>query len=301
MGLPRDRRVLVAFAGVVLLGGTNLVLVVVTTRELDPLWSAALRFGGAGLLATLAAVAMRLRIPPARIFAVSVVYGSLAFFIGFALFYWGTQRVPAGIASVIMGSVPLLTFFLATTQRIERFRARGLLGASLAIVGIGLISARPPAGSLPILPMLAVVGAATSAAQSAIIVRRIPDAHPLVMNAVGMTTGAVLLLVSSLLAGESHTLPVSTGVRSALIVMITTSPLLFVLFVFVIQRWSVTAASYQLVLFPLVSIVLAAILLDEPISASILIGAPLVLLGVYVGALAPDRSRSEAAAGASTG
>lgn len=280
---------LVAFAGVVLLGGTNLVLVVFTTRELDPFWSASLRFGNAGLLASLAAIAMGLRVPRGRVLAVSVLYGFLGFFMGFALFYWGTQRVPAAIASVIMGSVPLLTFFLALTQRIERFRMRGLLGACLAIVGIGVISARPPEGSLPILPLLAVFGAAASAAQSAIVVRRIPDAHPLVTSAVGMVTGAVMLLLTSALAGETHALPASSGVWIALMVMVVTSPLLFVLFVFVIQRWSATAASYQFVLFPLVSILLAAILLDESISASILIGAPLVLLGVYVGALAPDR------------
>lgn len=292
---------LLAFAGVVLLGGTNLVLVVVTTRELDPFWSAALRFTGAALLASLAALALGLTIPRGRVLAVSVLYGSLTFFMGFAMFYWGTQQVPAGIASVIMGSVPLLTFFLAMAQRIERFRVRGLVGACLAIVGIGLISARPPAGSLPILPLLAVVGAAGCAAQGSIVVRRIPGAHPLMTNAVGMAAGAALLVVTSLLAGESHALPVSSGVWTALLVMVGTSPLLFVLFVFVIQRWSVTAASYQLVLFPLVSIVLAAILLDEPISASILVGAPLVLLGVYVGALAADRRRSGAPVGAPAG
>jgi drug/metabolite transporter (DMT)-like permease len=298
MALPRDRRVLVAFAGVVLLGGTNVVLVVVTTRELDPFWSAALRFGSAALLASLAALALGLTVPRGRVLAVSVIYGMLTFFAGFALFYWGTKQVPAGIASVILGSVPLLTFFLAVAQRIERFRVRGLVGAVLAIVGIGLISARPPAGSLPILPLLAVIGAAAGAAQGSIVVRQIPGTHPLVTNAVGMAAGAALLVVTSLLAGESHALPVSSSVWAALLVMVATSPLLFVLFVFVIQRWSVTAASYQLVLFPLVSIVLAAILLDEPISASILVGAPLVLLGVYVGALAPDRRRSEEPAGA---
>jgi drug/metabolite transporter (DMT)-like permease len=49
------------------------------------------------------------------------------------------------------------------------------------------------------------------------------------------------------------------------------------------------------VLFPLVSIPLSAILLDEHISASLLLGAPLVLLGVWVGALAPDRGPRVAA------
>ena len=287
---------LFAFAGVVILGGTNLVLIVVTTEELDPFWSATLRFGGAGVLASLAVLALGLSFPRGRLLGVSVGYGFLAFFLGFASFYWASQQVPAGIASVIMGSVPLLTFLLATAQRIERFRMRGLLGACLAIVGIAVISARGSGGSLPILPLLAVVGAAASAAQSAIVIRRIPGAHPLVTNAVGMIAGSSMLLLTSVLAGESRSLPISQRVWVALAIMVGTSPLLFVLFVFVVQRWSATAASYQLVMFPLVSIVLAAILLDEPVSVSLLVGGPLVVLGVYVGALAPDRARSEAVA-----
>ena len=289
MPLPVDRRVLFAFAGVVVLGGTNLVLVVVTTRELDPLWSAGLRFGGAALLALIAVAALRLPLPAGRVLAIAAVYGALAFFLGFALFYWGVQRVPAGVASVIMGAVPLLTFLLAFAQRIERFRMRGLVGACLAIAGIALISARPSGAAIPVLSLLAVVGAAASAAQAAIVVRRMPDVHPLVANAVGLVVGAVLLLATSFVVGEQHVAPESRGAGVAIAVMVVSTPLLFVLFVFVVQRWSASAASYQFVLFPLVSVVLASLLLDEPVAASLLIGAPLVLLGTYVGALMPDR------------
>jgi drug/metabolite transporter (DMT)-like permease len=290
MGLPADRRVLAAFAAVVLLGGTNLVLVVVTTRELDPLWAAGLRFGAAAVLAFAAVALLRLPVPRGRVLLASIAYGALAFFLGFALFYWGTREVPAGIASVVMGAVPLLTFYLALAQRLERFRLRGLVGACLAIVGIAVISARSP-GSLPVVPLLAVFGSAATAGQAAITIRRIRDVHPLTVNAIGLASGGVLLLATSAVAGESHALPSSPGVWAALAVMVASTPLLFVLFVLVVQRWSASAASYQFAMFPLVSIVLGSILLDEQVSAALLVGAPLVILGVYVGALAPDRAR----------
>jgi drug/metabolite transporter (DMT)-like permease len=291
MGLPADRRVLVAFLATVLLGGTNLVLVVVTTRELDPFWSAGMRFAAAAVLALGAVAVLRLPIPKGRVLAISIAYGALAFFLGFALFYWGTQEVPAGIASVVMGAVPLLTFYLALAQRLERFRLRGLVGACLAMVGIAVISARSP-GSLPLVPLLAVFGAAATAGQAAITIRRIREVHPLTVNAVGLATGGALLLATSAVAGESHALPATPEVWAALIVMVVSTPLLFVLFVYVVQRWSASAASYQFALFPLVSILLGSILLDEEVSAALLVGAPLVILGVYVGALAPDRTRS---------
>ena len=291
MALPIDRRVLVAFASVVVLGGTNLVLVVFTTRELEPFWAAGLRFGGAALIALLAVAALGLPLPRGRVLAVSITYGVFAFFGSFALFYWGTQRVPANVASVIVGSVPLMTLLLAVPQGLERLRARAVAGACLSIAGIALISASSSAGPLPIVPLIAVVLAAASAAQGGITVRKIPDAHPVAVNAVGMSVGAALLLVSSVVSGEPHPMPASGAVVVALAVMIVSSPLLFALYVFIVQRWSASAAAYTLVLFPLVSIQLAAILLDEPISVSLLIGAPLVLLGVYVAVLAPDRDR----------
>jgi drug/metabolite transporter (DMT)-like permease len=292
-GASPDRRVLGAFVTVVLLGGTNLVLVVVTTRKLEPFWAAGLRFTGAAILAFVVAAVLHLVVPRGRALVVSMIYGVLAFGLGFGLFFWGTRHIPAGIASVILGSVPLLTFLLAVVQGLERFRIRGLVGAVLAILGIGVISAEAPPGSLPILPLLAVVGGAVATAEAAIIVRRIPGEHPLSVNAVGMAVGAVLLMLASVVSGEPHAAPWSAGATLPLLIMIVTSPLLFELYVVVVQRWSASAAAYQLVLFPLVSIPLSALLLDETISLSLLVGAPLVLLGVYVGALAPDKRRSQ--------
>jgi len=289
MTAPQDRRVLLAFFAVVILGGTNLVLVVDVNRHLHPLWGAALRFLGAGLLSCLDVLVLRQPLPRGRALGVSVIYGVFGFALSFGLFFWGTRHVPAGIASVIMGTVPLLTLVLAAVQGLERFRWRGLVGALLAIAGIAVISAREPSGSLPVLSVLAVVGAATAAAQAAITIRRIPGAQPLPVNAVGMAVGATLLLIGAVVTGESLKAPSTVGVTIALLVMIVTSPLLFALYVLVVQRWSASAAAYQLVLFPLVSIPLSALLLDESVSPAILIGAPLVLLGVWVGALAQDR------------
>ena len=287
MSLPTDRRVLAAFLAVVLLGGTNLVLILVTTRELDPLWSAGLRFSGAAVLTILAARVVGSSMPRGRELRLAALYGLLGFGISFGLFYTGTQRVPAGVASVVLGSVPLLTLLLASVQRLEPFRIRGLIGACITIAGIALISSQAPDDTVPLLPLLAVVGAAVTAAQSSLTVRRIRDVHPLVVNAVGLTVGAIALLTFSRLSGESQALPVTTSARVAIVFMVLTTPVLFLLFVFVIQRWTASAGSYVLVLFPLVSIPLAAILLDESVSSSLLVGAPLVVVGVYVGALAP--------------
>jgi drug/metabolite transporter (DMT)-like permease len=60
---------------------------------------------------------------------------------------------------------------------------------------------------------------------------------------------------------------------------------LFIIYVFVVQRWTASGASYQFVLFPVVAAIAAALVLNETLDASLAIGGTLVIAGTYVGAL----------------
>jgi drug/metabolite transporter (DMT)-like permease len=213
------------------------------------------------------------------------VYGVLSFSIAYAFFYWGSQEVPAGLGGTIMASVPLLTAMLAAAHRLERLRLRGVLGAAIALTGIAVMSSGALAGDVALVSVLAVVVAAAAAAESGIVLKLLPSAHPVMTNAIGMSVGAVLLLSLSLATGESWRPPESPSVWGAIVYLAIASPFLFMLVVYVVQRWTVTGASYQFVLFPIVSVIGGALLLGEDVTSSLLIGAPLVLVGVYVGAL----------------
>jgi drug/metabolite transporter (DMT)-like permease len=188
-----------------------------------------------------------------------------------------------------MASVPLLTVMLAAVHRLERLRLRGVIGALVALTGIAVMSSGALAGDVSIVSVLAIVIAAAAAAESGIVLKLLPSAHPVVTNAIGMSVGAMLLLVLSLVASESWEMPLSPSVRAAVLYLAIASPFLFMLVVYVIQRWTATGASYQFVLFPIVSVIGGALLLGEGVTSSLLLGAPLVLAGVYIGAL----SRSE--------
>jgi drug/metabolite transporter (DMT)-like permease len=61
----------------------------------------------------------------------------------------------------------------------------------------------------------------------------------------------------------------------------------FGLYLFVLGRWTASATSYEFVLVPLVGILLAAWLLGERTSSTFAVGALVVLLGVYLGAVRP--------------
>jgi drug/metabolite transporter (DMT)-like permease len=280
-----DRRILGAFAGVVLLAGSNIVAVRFSNRELEPFWGAALRFLGASAILWLLVVRGRYRVPKGRMLAGPIVYGVLSFSLAYAFFYWGSQEVPAGLGGTIMASVPLLTVFLAAAHRLEPLRLRSVGGALVALAGIGVMSSGALAGDVRVASVLAILVAAAAAAESGIVLQLLRDAHPVVTNAIGMSVGAVTLLGTALVTGERLALPGSPSVRAAVLYLAIASPFLFMLVVYVIRRWSASAASYQFVLFPIVSVIGGALLLGEPVTVSLVVGAPLVLVGVYLGAL----------------
>jgi drug/metabolite transporter (DMT)-like permease len=237
-------------------------------------------------------VARRHALPRGRAMAGAIAYGVLSFLVAYAFFYWGSLEVPAGLGGTIMASVPLLTVILAAAHGLEPLRLQAVLGAVMALAGIALMSSGALEGDVSLVSVVAVAIAASAAAESGIVLKLTPGAHPVVTNAVGMSVGAVLLLLLSANAGESWQLPEAASVGIAVVYLVVASPILFMLFVYVVRRWTATGASYQFVLFPIVSVIGGAALLGEPVTGALVVGAPLVLLGVYLGALSGSVSKT---------
>jgi drug/metabolite transporter (DMT)-like permease len=103
--------------------------------------------------------------------------------------------------------------------------------------------------------------AAASMAEAGIVVKKFPRSHPIMMNAVGMTVGAIMLSVASLLSGEAWTIPTlaSTWLAFGYIVVFVTV-IAFFLYLFVLGRWTASGTSYGFVLIPLITVVLATTL-----------------------------------------
>jgi drug/metabolite transporter (DMT)-like permease len=273
--------------GTVLAGG-NAVGVRVSNRELDPLWGAGLRFLlAASLLASVMAV-MKLTLPRGRALLGVVIYGALIFGGAFSFAYYALLDIHAGLGQTLLALVPLATLLLAVMQGEEHLRVAAVVGTLLSIAGIGVISGVSGSEAVPVLSLLAVLGAVLCFAQATVLVRSFPPVHPITTNAVGMAVGAAILLTFSLLLSESIALPESgeTWLALAYMVVLGSGPV-FVLYVVVVRLWGASRAAYTFVLIPLVTVVLSAWIDDEPIGAGLVLGGLLVLAGVYVGALRP--------------
>jgi drug/metabolite transporter (DMT)-like permease len=287
---------LVAFIVMSVFAGGNAVAIRFSNRELEPLWGAALRFGLAAAVLLAVMAVLRLELPRGRALTGALLYGSLTFGAAFALAYYALLRMHAGFGQTLLALVPLATLLLAMLHRQERLRRGAVVGALLALLGVGVMSQAPVRESLPLLSLLAAVGAAFCFAEGAILVRRFPPVHPVTINALGMTTGAVLLVVGALLAGETITLPARDETWAAIGYLVCIgSVLVFVLYVLVLRYSSASRAAYEFVLIPVVTLALSAWLDDEPVGSGLVLGGLLVLAGVYVGALRrPSRERARA-------
>lgn len=282
------RAVLAAFLISSILAGGNAVGVRFSNRELDPFWGAALRFSTTGVLLLLWVRVRGIAMPRGREWSGPIVFGLFNFAIAFSLAYYGLVEVQAGFGQTILALMPLFTLLLAVAHRQERLTGRGMFGTLIAAAGVAVMSGPSVADGIPLLSVLALVGAAVAFGEAAVLVKRFPRVHPIAMNAVAMTSGALVMAVVSLLVGETWAVPSRGETWLALgYLVIVGSAIVFSLYLYVLEHWSASRASYGLVIVPVVTIFLSTWLDDERLGVGLIVGAMLVLAGVYVGALRP--------------
>jgi drug/metabolite transporter (DMT)-like permease len=281
---------LTTFAAVVVIGGANFVAVRVSNQELAPFWGAGFRFSLAALLFVVIALLLRVRWPrDRRQVALIGLYGLLSFTISYALMYWALVRVNASMAAVLLAAVPLITPLLAAVHKMERLRMRSMAGALIALVGITIMTVGPAGLMIPAGGLAAIAIAAVAVSESVIIGKKVSVNHPVVTNAIGMPIGAVGLLALSLIVGEPWALPRQASVIGAVAYLsVIGSVVLFVGILMVMRTWTSSATSYAFVLFPVMTLLIEAWLLDEPLTVRSVAGAVIVMTGVWFGALAPS-------------
>jgi drug/metabolite transporter (DMT)-like permease len=278
------------FVAIALIGGGNPVGVAIVVDELDPLWAAAVRFAAAGAIFALGMVLFRIPIPHGRALAGSLLYGMLGFFAAFTCLFWGFQETPPGTGQIIIALVPLLTLGLAIAHGLERFSPRALIGALIALGGLAFLVNDRIEANVPPLSLLAVVAGGVFLAESGVILKLTPRAHPVASNAVGMLAGSVGLVVLSAIVGDTWRAPTQPDTWAAMIFLVLGgSVAVFGLYAFLLGRWSASAVSYILLLQPLPTLVYSALLRGEPLTPALIVGGAIMLLGVYIGALSASR------------
>jgi drug/metabolite transporter (DMT)-like permease len=288
MRQPADSKTYAAFFLAMVIGGANFIAVSLSNREVPPFFGATLRFAIATVLFFLIALVWRIPLARGRDAVGAVFYGLLSVGVSYAFLYYALVGLHAGTVAVIVASVPLFTLAIAVLFGQERLTINRVAGGILAIIGIVIL--RGFGGDFVPSYFFAAVFGAMAIAASSVVAKAYPNVHPINMNAIGTAAGTILLTISSIVFGEQWTLPrESSTLISIAWLVIAGSVGLFQLWLFVIKRWTASATVYALTGMPVVAAGLGIFILDQSITMQVLAGGVLVIMAVYVGAIAGQR------------
>jgi len=287
-----ERSVLIAFFFFILVVGGASVAIRMTYAELAPFWAGTSRFALAALAFWVLVFFRKLPVPKGRALLGALLFGILTVGLAFILIGWGLVATPASRYQILMAMVPLLTVFLASLHGIETITKRGVFGSLLAVAGIAFTVGGASTSNVSLPHVAAIIIAAVFISEGGVLIKKFPPNPPVMTNAIGMTVGAIILGLASLVSGEAWNIPTQTSTWLAFIYLVVfVTVVAFLLYMFVLGKWSASGTSYGFVMVPLVTIVVASTLAGEEITLNFLIGAGLVLAGVLVGALLPSKTK----------
>jgi drug/metabolite transporter (DMT)-like permease len=133
-------KTLLAFAILYLVWGSTYLAIRVGVREVPPFVFAAIRFSVAGLVLYGWMIARGERSPSGRQWASAFLLGLLIFVLDYGLLFWAEQRVPSGIAAVMLATIPA---FMALSEiiflRTQRLTFRLALALLIGLGGVGVL------------------------------------------------------------------------------------------------------------------------------------------------------------------
>lgn len=273
---------------VYLVWGSTYLAIAITVETLPPLLSAGIRFLFAGSL-IVGWLAVRgqgatLRVTRSQLGGAALV-GTLLLASGNGLVVLAERTVPSGLAALVVASVPL---WLQVLRRItgERIPGATVLGVAVGFGGVlFLVVPRGLSGQTDPIGLLTLVGATISWAIGTFLSQRITmPRDPLASTGLQMLAGGVALTVVALITGEAGRLePASYSGRSiaALIYLVVFGSLVaFTAYTWLLQHAPVSQVATYAYVNPVVAVVLGALVLAEPITPSVIIGAAVIIAAV---------------------
>lgn len=284
-------KTLISFGIIYLVWGSTYFAIRVGVAQMPPLLMAAMRFTAAGLVLLAWALTRGERVPNRRQWAAIVLLAFLAFVVDYGFLFWAEQRVPSGMAAVILATIPA---FIAISEilwlRTQRFTLR--LGAALVIGLAGVVVLVDPSlgvGGSPVYLYGAiglVVGAASWATAS-VLTRLLPVPDSKVVSAgAQMLTGGLLLGLAAAAFGQLHRFDpqaVSAAAWLALLYLIVAGSIMgFTAYTWLIHHQSPTKVGTYAYVNPVIAVAIGYFLGGETLDLRTVLGAVFVIVSVLI-------------------
>jgi drug/metabolite transporter (DMT)-like permease len=299
---PPSWKILFAFAIIYFVWGSTFLAIRVGVHEVPPFLLAGLRFAVSGIVLF---AWMRLRgtpSPSVREWLAASFLGTLIFLIDYGCLFWAEQRVPSGIAAVVLATIPVFIALLEITLlRTQRLTVRLAAALAVGICGVAVLVNRSFSwGEAPInrAGASALMVAAFTWSLATILSRKLPLPASKPMSAAAqMLSGGIQLFLLSALSGETRSFrlqTVSWNAWLALVYLIVAGSIVgFTAYIWLLHYESPTKVGTYAYVNPVVAVVLGHFVGKEAIGPRTLLGTMFVLVSVITITTTPARSRVE--------
>ena len=296
-------KTLLAFAIIYFVWGTTYLAIRVGVLEIPPFLLAAIRFLIAGGILCGWMVAQGERSPTARQWMAVSAVAIFIFVLDYGVLFWAEQRVPSGIAAVMMATIPtfmaLSEIIILRTQKLTPRLAMALL---IGIGGVAVLMSRSlilPGAPIDMMGAVALIIASISWSLGSVLTRKLTLPTSKVMSSgAQMLAGGVFLALTAGALGEFrsfHPSTVSLGAWLALLYLIVAGSIIaFTAYVWLIHHESPTKVATYAYVNPVVAVLMGYFLGGESLGLRTILGTLFVLTSVVV--ITSTRAENSAAA-----
>ena len=201
----------------------------------------------------------------------------------FILFAYATLTLEAGMTSVLNSFVPMLSGLIAHLYFKDKLSRSQQAGLVIGVIGVAvLMMDKFGEGSSALLPLIACLSACLSYAVSANITKRkLSHIPPKVLAASTMLVAGLLLIPFGIITWPNE-MPSATAWSAVIAVAVISTALAYLIFFELIKNIGPTRTVSVTLLIPIFGIFWGALLLDEPITWTIILGTLIIITGAYL-------------------
>lgn len=262
------------------------------------------RFGLAALAFWLLVVVVRPALPPVRFVAAGLLMGALGYAVEAALFFVALERVDASLVELLLYAHPAIVTVVALAGGREAPEPRLLGALVLATLGVVAVFAGSLAGGVDGVGLALGLAAAAVYAVYVLAGERVVAAVPPILLSALVASGAtVSFTVAGLVRGSLPYPRTGDGWTAVAAIAVVATVMPMAALFAGIERVGAARASIVATVEPVVTVVLAGLLLGETLSLGAASGAACILIAVRLLAARRDSPApgSQAISGSSTG
>ena len=287
----RSWKTLLAFAIIYFVWGSTFLAIRIGVQEMPPLLMAAMRFTAAGLALYVWTIARGEPSPTVRQWTAASLLAIPLFVMDYGLLFWAEQRVPSGLAAVMLATIPA---FMAIAEiiflRTQRFTLRLAFALLVGCAGVAvLVSPSLGLGRAPIDRMgaAALIVASLSWSIASTFTRKLPLPPSKAMSSgAQMLSGGVFLVIAAGAFGEFrdfHAAAVSRHAWLALIYLtVAGSIIAYTAYTWLIHHESPTLVGTYAYVNPVVAVLVGYFFGGEALGPRTIVGALCILVSVVV-------------------